>query len=406
MFISLFLKECKQMLKCLTYYVIVICMIMFYMSQVGDFEMLQKPAPNQADYGSTYSNDEAIIMQKTVDTLAIEAIKNNYITYPIGFYKVVTLNDKKKAQMDEILIEVTGMTMAELQSEYERYSAEEMMTYYEFPVKLSSNLTYEKFKSLMKEADRLLGGGSSYNETFLKANARVPMTYEEALEEYEEIVERDRYTGAYARLFCDYMGIVLAILPVFMAVTRELRDRRARANEVIYSRRASSFYIIFTRYLAMLSMLLLPVILISILPTVESVYFGFKEGITTDPFAFLKYIFGWLLPTMMAATAVGVFFTQLADTAIAILIQGFWWFASVFLGVINIKGGYGWNLIPRHNTLGSYQVFHDNFNILVTNRITYALAAILLVIGTAILYDNKRKGKIRLRGKISKNNTN
>lgn len=378
-------------------------MIMFYMTQVGDFGMLAKPAPNQDDYGFTYSEDEAIIMQNTADTLALEVIQNNYSTYPIGFYKIVTLNDKKQARMEEILTEVTGISLEELQAEFNRYFADEMMTFYGFPVKVSSDLTYGKFKNLMEEADKLLGGGSSYKESSLKINARVPMTYEDALEEYEEIIEKDRYTGAYARLFCDYMGVVLAILPVFIAVTRELRDRRARANEVIYSRRASSFYIVFTRYLAMLSMLLLPVILISIFPTVESLYFGAKEGITIDPLAFLKYILGWLLPTMMAATAVGVFFTQLTDTAIAILIQGFWWFASVFLGAINIKGGYGWNLIPRHNTLGGYQVFHDNFNILAANRITYALAAILLVLGTVILYDNKRKGKIRLRGKISKN---
>ena len=89
------------------------------------------------------------------------------------------------------------------------------------------NLTYERFGELMDEADKILGGGSDYGKEERENSAREPMTYEEALEEYEVLTEKDRLTGGYARLFSDYMVIFLGILPVFLAVTRGLRDRRA-----------------------------------------------------------------------------------------------------------------------------------------------------------------------------------
>lgn len=50
---------------------------------------------------------------------------------------------------------------------------------------------------------------------------------EEALEEYKAMCKNDKITGAYMRLFCDYAGIMLALLPMFLGVTRCLRDKRA-----------------------------------------------------------------------------------------------------------------------------------------------------------------------------------
>ena len=74
----------------------------------------------------------------------------------------------------------------------------------------------------------------------MNRGTRFPATYEEAMEEYNSFLYDDKITGGYARLFGDYMGIALGILPVFLVVTRELRDRRAGMEELIYTRTASS----------------------------------------------------------------------------------------------------------------------------------------------------------------------
>jgi ABC-2 type transport system permease protein len=413
MFARLLWKECKQMHKCTTYYIVIVCMVLFYTSQLGGLEVMKKPVQGQEDYGIRHSKEESDIMNETAKILYREYSNNSYSAYPIGFYKNIRLNDKKKMKMSEIVSEVTGITKEELEQaieqrvgNYNLFDASNNNQTTIREITAAPGLTFEKFKDLMKKADKLLGGGSSYSETFLYSNAWVPMTYEDALEEYNDIIEYDQLTGAYARLFCDYMGVILTILPVFIAVTRVLRDRRARAREVIYAREASSFTIVLSRYLAMLLTILLPVILLGFISMLQCYYYGIRSGLDIDYFAYVNYILGWLLPGIMVSTSVGVFLTELTDTAIAILVQGIWWFISLLMGIATIDGGYGWNLIPRHNELGNYTAYHDNFGILAVNRITYAAAAILLILLTVIVYEAKRKGKLDIRGKIFSNRKN
>lgn len=323
-------------------------------------------------------------LESALQSLIREYSANRYVTYPIGFYKEVTLSEKKQAKMLEIIREITGLD--ELSTEQPKLS-------------ISEDLSHERFKELMKQADKLLGGGSMYSESYLKYIARVPTSYEEALQAYNDIIYKDRLSGAYARLFCDYLGIVLTILPVFLAVTRALRDKRAGINQVIYSKRASSASIILSRYLSIVLLIMLPVFIIAGYLSARCLYYGANEGINVDAFAFFKYCLFWLLPAVMISSSVGIFLTELTQTAIAIVVMGIWWFISLFMGVADLGGGYGWNLIPRHNTIGNYQVFIDNLKLLVLNRLCYSLLAILLAAAAVLVYDLKRRGKLAIYGK-------
>lgn len=404
MFLELFLKECKQTLKSLTYIIIIACMLLFYLSQMGDMALIEKPVQGQEDYGFTYSEDPQVIMQNAVSKLALEFCQNTYSTYPIGFYKRVTLDKKDQSKMEEIITEITGIDPKEIEKEVNDFlnSVNEFTMSVQIGVPVKEGMDFNHFMSLMEEADELLGGGSNYNETYIRTSSLTPMTYEQALEEYNEIVDKDRLSGAYARIFSDYLGIVLAILPVFLSVTRGLRDRRARAHEVIYSRKASSFCIMTSRYLSMVVMLIVPVLLISLIPFSECLYYANSQGINIDHFAFVKYIFGWLLPTILVSLSVGVVITEFTNTALAILIQAGWWFISLFTGIAEMAGGYGWNLIPRHNAVGMYDAFHDNFSTLVMNRTGYFVLAIVLLFASVVLFDLRRKGRLKV-GKVIKN---
>ena len=199
------------------------------------------------------------------------------------------------------------------------------------------------------------------------------------------------------------MGIILAILPIFLAVTRGLKDKRAKAEQVIFSKKCSSAVIILTRYLAIIAMIILPVILISITPTLQSIYSADSNEITADYFAFIKVIFGWLMPTVIVTVSTAFLLTEVTNGPVAILVQGIWWFISIFLGSSNLIGNVGMNLIPRFNTLGSYEVYNRVFNELVINRVFYSVLGISLIVITIFVYDIKRKGKLNLNGKILKN---
>lgn len=403
MFGQLFIKECRQTAKSLIYWLIVLVLIFNFATQLGNMDIMQKPKEGQEDYGYKQSDDKNMIMRTTLGQLLEEYYRESYSTYPIGFYKSVTLNDKEDKQIEEIIKETTGLSgRTETRKAIEKwYAAQPKETNAEGALVLRKSmeaepvegLTFERFEELMDEADHILGGGSGYEEVSRKS-ASVPMTYEDAVEEYRKLTEKDRLTGGYARLFSDYMVIFLGLLPVFLAVTRELRDKRAGMQDLIYTRKGSSVNIIASRYLSMLIMLVLPVLALSVIPLSQCLRYASASGISADIWAYVKYIFGWLLPTIMTATAVGMFFTELTDTALAVLIQGAWWFVAVFTGISTLKGGiYGWSLIPRHNTELNWTGFHDNFSQLASNRIVYASISIILVAFTAFIYNQKRKGR-------------
>lgn len=402
MFKTLFLKECKEMLKSITYYIFLACTVIFFVSQMGDFKGVAKPIQGQENYGVKYSDDESVIMQSTINKLASELSLNSFPTYPIGFYKEVKLNDEEMSKAYEILKDITGINKEQLIKEIENYNNTGDNTFID-SIKVKDNINFQEFSEKMNKIDDILGGGSYYNSKRLYENGEVQRTYEDALKDYESIINNDKVSRAYARLFSDYMGIVLAILPIFLAVTRVLKDKRARAEQVIFSKKCSSTVIILSRYLAIISMIIIPLILISITPTLQSIYSADSNGITADYFAFIRVIFGWLMPNVLVTVSMGFFLTELTNGPIAILVQGIWWFVSISLGGSNLVGNVGMNLIPRFNALGSYDIYNKIFNELVINRVLYSIVAIVLIVGTIFIYDTKRKGKLNLNGKILKN---
>ena len=417
MFVTLLMKECKNMLKGITYYIFLICLLLFYIGQMDLIEPLVKTEQGSLYYGSGYSQDETIIMNNTLDKLLKEYYTNSYGTCPIGFYKEVILSNQEQQQVTNLICEVTGLTVDVL-NEHLKIYFDELTTVlsdagYQYKnvttdsnipgIFIERSLSYTEFQHMMYQIDDILGGGSSYAKDNLKYNAYVALSFEEATDNYNSIVNDDKVSGAYARLFCDYMGIVLGILPLFLAVTRCIRDKRSKATEVIYSKPISSFQIITSRYLAIVIMAIIPVFVISIMPTLQTIYNANALSVDVDYFAFIKYIFIWLFPTVLVVTALGFFITELTGGVIAILIQGAWWYISILIGASNFVGYVGWNLIPRFNIVGSYQIYQSVFKQLLYNRALYLILSVLLVFGTIAIYEVKRKGTFIYGRKIHRN---
>lgn len=421
---SLFFKECKKVILSIPYFIFAVVFIGFLLSQgLNRLNPVEKPVPGSS-YGTKSADVPEIIMPAAIDSLYQNFISNEFTAYPIGFYKNVKLNEQKQEQMANILSELTGIPAEEiLNASVEQQNGIEFQHTGENSIEIESGgitenpdgsftvspdteeetpsfnvspapgLSYERFKELMNEADKLLGGGSDYGETYRTDRfGRVPVTYEEALAEYNDILTLDKVSGSYARYFCDYGGIMLGILPVFLAVSVGLKDRRSGVRDLIYARRASSIKIVCTRYFAMVFCCFLPVLLFASYLTKE--IFSINPGLSIDSTAVFRYALGWLLPTLMTSLAVGVFFTELTDTPIAILIQGAWFFCNLFGSLGRMSGGgYSMDLIPRHNTIGNTREYFESFGFLVFNRVFYTILALLLVMLAVFLYEQKRRGK-------------
>lgn len=404
MILTLFRKECSQTAKSLIYWLYVACLVLFFFSQMGSMQILPPPVEGQEDYsnyGFRTDITEKEIMEAGAGSLVWAYYYDDYVTYPVGYAKHISLNNKEKSEIEDIIYRLTGLKADEIEADIADFFEANAIQTTQYEVKVKDGLTYEEFLKEMDRVAEILGPGSDYTEERLRENVRIPVDYEGAVKNYRDLTEKDGLTGGYARLFCDYMGVVLGFLPVFVTAVRMLRDRRSRMQELIYSRSASSFRVMGSRYAALICMHMLPVLLLSLFPAAECIRAGI-QGADLDYLAWLKYDLGWLLPTVMAVVAVGMFCTELIETALAVLVQGAWWFMSVMMGAEGMKGGsYGWNLIPRHNTELNYTGFAEEFSQLAVNRLAYVALSLCLAALTIFIYERKRKGYLRRGRKVS-----
>lgn len=215
---ALWLQECRKIGRSLPFWLFVLATAAMLQTQfIAELKPIMPPQPGEQNYGTVRTESPEIIMPAALQSLFAAYSGNGYSTYPWGFIKHVKLNARKQEQMAGILSELTGIPTSEL-SRYAPAPANELQfgpdgklivpgeqeaAAGDAPPVLTPlpGLGYEQFAALMKQADRLIGGGSSYAPSALLQFGRAPATYEDALASYQAVVEQDRITGAHARLF-------------------------------------------------------------------------------------------------------------------------------------------------------------------------------------------------------------
>lgn len=402
----LFLKECRKTLFSLTFLIYIIALIAFYITQFSpdSKDKLSPPAQGLEDYGTVAEEVPEILMPAAAEGLLTEYLRGYYTAYPIGFCKKVKLSEKKKTQMAEIITEITGITKQELDS-FSDFDEGGMTMMPDgnggyMPVvkettlpdiNISDNMSYKHFRELMRKADKIIGGGSEYSDNnIISKFSRIPRTYDDALKDYNDVIEKDRITGAYARLFCDYMGIIVSILPVFAAASLTNFDRKSRMEQLIYSRKISSSKLVFTRFSALVTILFIPIIILSF--TASFSIMKLYPDSNTDFFAVPKMAVFWLLPNILFSSALGMIFTETFSLLIAVFVQGVLWFGSV-MSNMELTGNISrFTLVCRHNSLYDRNSFIECYNKFIFNRISYTLISLLIIILTSWIYSMKRKG--------------
>lgn len=385
--------------------------------------ILEKPEKNAGSYGSKKKENPEKIMRGGTDWLITEYLKNSYAAYPFTYYKEVVLSEEEQKEVLNIIEEITGLTEAQIHHLpdgyfpvvngniihfYDEGAVQDADGSFSFEAGESdtgkdtedhtehfiSQVSYERFKELMSKMEHIVGAGSTYSMDMLtEYYGQVEMTYEEAMEEYSKTINDDKVSTAFARLFCDYMTRALGLYPVFIAVVFWMKDRHNRMNELIDSRQIGTAKFICIRFSAMLTAVLIPVILFSFESLIPLLIYSADTGIAVDPFAFLKYILWWLLPTAMIVTALGMFLTIFTSSPAAVLVQSAWWFVDS--AVTGLSGDVRWHtLMIRHNLLTGSEIIRQNLAVICLNRGLLMLASILLLWLSVILYDKKRGGRL------------
>lgn len=403
---SLFFKECKKVIFSLTFVMYVAVVFAMYSTQYGgDTEPLVQPREGMNDYGTIAKEVPEILMPKAIEGLVNEYLSGSFTAYPIGFYKNVKLNEKKSRELCDIIYELSGITKEQLDSfDYYKEGSMELapdgfggfapvfMPPTLPEINIPEELSYERFRELMRQADKIIGGGSNYSDDYIVGTfSRIPMTYEDALDEYNKIIYEEKISPAYARLFCDYSCIDLAIMPVFVAAALAGKDRKSRIEQLIYSRKISSARLVLTRFAALIAVMLIPVICTVIHAQVG--LYGLYDGYEIDMLAFAKYSAMWLLPNILMAAVVGMLLTEIFSPIIAIFVQGAWWFGGIFASAGGLTGNItSFVLVPRHNSLYGADLFAETFRQFTFNRIFYTVLAFALLAVTVIVYEIKRRG--------------
>lgn len=395
---TLFRKEFMITLKSLTYWFVVLFIGFFMYSQLGtNIVSINEPKPNEDNYGFGITDDKHSIQKQTLFKLFEQYSHGKYDTYPFGILKVVTVSESEQKEIGKIIEKGTGKSLEELNrlleienNTQDGYQLVAQQDVNDFP--LATNYSYQEFQEDMKAVVEIIGKGSDFEEMNYKVSAIKPLTYEETRENFEMILNEDRVSGAYARLVCDYLGIILAIVPVFLAATVVLRDKRSQSELVIYTKAISSLKLQSMRFLSTIILIFIPVLLFSLMPALQADLIAQKLNQSGDILLFYQYIFGWLLPTIIAVVGISFLITTLFGGITSVVVQLAIWFISISSGMPNIIGKVGFNLIPRFNTVGSRIVFEGIFQELVVNRLLWASIGMMCFFISVIIYDYKRKG--------------
>lgn len=399
MFGSLFLKECKQIRKSTVYYIFLACLIFFMTTQLGRTSIITRPVDGAQDYGEKITKDPERIMSQTLEEFARQIYDGKFTTYPFGFYKAMHPSEEESRKLLDIFEDCIGQT-------FEEFNEARVVAYkkgVDCPTLPRTDLTYDEFKEKMVEVSKIIGKGSSFEQAEYESRATEPMTYEDAMKEYDEICNIDGVTDAFMRIFCDYSAIILSLLPVFLGVTRCVRDRRAKATLVVYSKSISSTKIILSRYLSNIVMIFVPVLLLGIIMHSPYIFQANSLGVTPHYLSCIIFPVIWLIPEITIVLALSFLLTEIVNGIFTIVVQVVWAFISLF-SASTIVGGFGMNLIPRWNSFGDTKLFLEQKTSLYENRLIYFVASIVVLIITILLYDWKRKGGKSGHGKEQETN--
>lgn len=396
---TLFGKECRRVLRSWAYLVFVVIVMLFYHMQIGTtvsdqirgaqadsgtvqtetYNPLRCPTPESGTYGTIKQEVPGQIMPELISRLVRDVQDNRFSTFPLGFHRSVHLKQTQLDTIREILSDCTGCSYAALQD----------MPAEDIPIVCS----YDTFRAHMQTIEDMIGPTSSYAYASYSQISSVPRTYAEAQAEYTELVECDQVSGAYARLYCDYMNIIALFFSVCVSVSVLLRDERCGISKLLYARQIRSRTLISVRYAAHTVMLLLPFLLTALVPSVYLAVFGIRAGITINLLAYPAMILLWILPSILISTAVGFLTSCLLQNYLGILLCTGGAFVSLVTSVQHISDGvYTLNPMVRFNRIGGYSVFHAGFSDFLANRLFYAGLALALLCLTIWIYDRRRRG--------------
>jgi hypothetical protein len=383
-FWSVMRNELKHHFTSLTYYIFLGVILMFYFTQYDPPQSLDRMKPvSPAEaremniipyYGQVPATGPQDEMLAVTGRIRVDYGSESTDQARFFFNKRIQLNEEQLQALWDTAEAIQPGSM----------SRDPVNTGLDLPLKPG----YQEFLELVRKLDQTLGGGTVYGDKNRHQILYRSMTYEEAVQEYESVLYKDGISNAGGRLFADYMGITAGFFPVFLAAFALGRDRRSGMHELIYTRSFKPWSYVVPKFAAICLVILLGYLLPAAHATWRAVQMAHVEGLPVGWTDFFKYTVGWLLPTVMATTALGMLVPLVLRFAVvAIPVQFVVWMGSI----MPLEGSYPlWRWFIRFNTFGGYSSYMAWRPDIIANRIAMVVLSLALVTAVTLLWERKR----------------
>lgn len=389
---NLFKAELKRILKLKTFWAILILLFTFLYSQMGYDMTIERPQADDASYGWTTTDDLAIIKDQALDQLLRSYIDNAYVTYPMGFYKLRVLDAQDQNTMAKLLSAMTNQTYESLLKLPDMANPSTLMT----AMKNNPTLVHmapSEFFNLMSRVDKLIGGGSSYSrEEMFITFARVEMTYKQALENYDILINKDKITGGVGRYLNDYLGIYLSIFVCILTTFFWHKDNKGKLSDLIYVRARRSKTIVLSRSLGLMTAMVIMVMVLVTPYNILTIVHNGPGGLGLFRMYGISLL--WQLPPIAVTVALTTMITLLTSKPLAVPLSFLAWFFALMVSSNQLIGKIGMHLNFRHNSLYDRDLFYDQWSLIGINRCFWLLVACGLTLGNIYIYSKKRQGHL------------
>lgn len=370
MIINIILKEIKYQLKNVTFYGFFIVVLLMFFSQLG--------IPTMNDLTLTTQKENHYNYEKITDK--DKEMKHMYLWLGRAYEKGTVLKYKFSFGYD--------VKLDDIEKNYLKVAIDKI---YDFDNEnnLEIKVSYNEYLDILSDLDKNLNGNTIYGDPHKYGLLYDEISLKNAEKTYNDIMEKDKFTNAYGRLFADYMGITAGFFPVFLSAFIFKREKKKNEYEKTYSSNVSFSKYILAKYIGICICIMGCYFLLATYTTLAYLKFAFDSNSVIDRMAIYKYTFAWIGPTVLFTTAFGILISAIFDNPIAaIIVQLILCISSIH----NLIGQYGLTkYVIRFNIFGEYDNYLQWEPAILQNRIFYAILSFAVILLSSYVWTRFRK---------------
>ena len=370
MILNIIWKEIKYQLKNITFYGFFIVVLLMFLSQLGIPEKNDLTLPTQSE--KHYHAEEITDHDKQMKHMYLWLGKNysegTVLKYKFSFGYDSNLTDTQKNHLKTVIDKI-----------------------YTFDDKnnLKVNVSYDEFLDILKDLDKNLDGDTIYGTPEKYGIFYDEISLESAKKAFNDVMENDKFTNAYGRLFADYLGITAGFFPVFLSGFIFIRERKKNDYEKIYKSKISFAKYLLAKYIGICICIIGCYFILATYTTLAYLKFALDSDCVIDKLAIYKYTLSWIGPTVLFTTAFGMLMSAIFNNGIvAIAIQLILCISSIH----DLIGQYGLTkYVIRFNAFGNHDSYLNFRPAIIENRIFYTVLSFVIVLSSSYIWTRFRK---------------